>query len=178
MECHERNLPHYYPPDATVFLTWCLYGSMPHTRRTERFQPDPGRAFARHERQLDAVTDGPRWLEDERIAALVAGALLQGEKEYRLYQPFAWVIMPNHVHAVIRPYQPLSVIMRWLKGSTARSANAILDRAGKKFWQSETYDHCIRNTDEFNRIVKYVERNPVRAGLVRSIEGWPWWNAG
>jgi len=151
---------------------------MPRTRRGERFLPDPGRAFAKSEQQLDAATHGPRWLKDERIAALVAAALQQGENEYHLYELFAWAVMPNHVHAVVRPSRPLPVITRWLKASTARSANTMLGRTGKKFWQSETYDHCIRGTDEFNRIVNYVERNPVRAGLVSEIEAWPWSSAG
>ena len=178
MSYHERDLPHCYPPDATLFLTWRLFGSLPCGFQDASISPTSGHAFAQMDRQLDAATNGLCWLRDARIAALVAAALEQGESEYRLYQLFAWVIMPNHVHAVVRPHQPLPVIMRWLKGSTARSANTILGRTGKKFWQCETYDHFIRNADEFNRIVKYVERNPVRAGLACSIDDWPWSSAG
>ncbi len=43
---------------------------------------------------------GSRWLKDERIAEVVAGALWQGAEKYRLYDLLAWVIMPNHVHIV------------------------------------------------------------------------------
>jgi REP element-mobilizing transposase RayT len=82
--------------------------------------------------------------------------------------------MPNRVRAVLRPFRPLPVVMRWLKGSTARSANRILGRTGKPFWQYESYDHRIRGTDEPNRVVRYFERNPVRAGLASTIEDWPW----
>jgi REP element-mobilizing transposase RayT len=72
------------------------------------------------------------------VADLVGGALDQGEHEYRLYDRFAWVIMPNHVHVVMRPFRPLPEVTRWIKGSTARSANLLLERTGKPFWQYET----------------------------------------
>jgi putative transposase len=141
---HQRRLPHYYPPDAVLFVTLRLFGSLP-------------------------GQDGSRWLEDPRIASIVAAAIEQGEAEYGLYERFAWVIMPNHVHLVIRPFRPLSAVNRWIKGSTARAANLVLGRTGKPFWHYESYDHCIRDTAELNRIIQYVEQNPVRAGLV----DWP-----
>lgn len=102
---------------------------------------------------------------------------MRGANDYRLYEILAWVIMPNHVHAVMRPEKPLSQIMRWLKGSTAREANLILNRTGQPFWQYETYDHYIRTKQELNQTIRYVERNPVRAGLTASIEQWPWSSA-
>jgi hypothetical protein len=91
------------------------------------------------------------------IAALAAEALERGEDEYRLYERFAWVIMSNQVHLVMRTFRPSPAAMRWIKGSTARSANLLLGRAGQPFWQYESYDHCIRNLDELNRAIRYVE---------------------
>ena len=177
MSWHERSLPHCYPPDATLFLTWRLFGSLPWILKKRSSSTSSGEDFARTDKLLDMATTGACWLTDHRIANLVAMALEQGDEQYHLYELFAWAIMPNHVHAVIRPRRPLPVVMRWLKGSTARSANRILGRTGKPFWQYETYDHCVRNSKEFNRIVSYVERNPVRAGLVKAIEDWPWSSA-
>ncbi|MGA3236001.1 MAG: transposase [Bryobacteraceae bacterium] len=51
-----------------------------------------------------------------------ADALLYGESGRHFYQLRAWVIMPNHVHVLLLPKTSLPVIMRWLKGSTARQA--------------------------------------------------------
>jgi REP element-mobilizing transposase RayT len=174
---HERNLPHCYPPGAVLFLTWRLIGSLPAHARIVESASDPGKAFLQTDRLLDTAARGPRWLSQERIASLVAMALDQGEKEYRLYERSAWVIMPNHVHLIIRPLCYLPAIMRWIKGSTARSASLLLGRTGKPFWQKETYDHCVRNAAELNRVIRYVERNPVSAGLARSIEEWAWSSA-
>jgi putative transposase len=177
MSYHERRLPHCYPADAILFLTWRLFGTLPTYCFSNSEVSESGKAFAESDRLLDAATDAPRWLGDHRIASVITAALAQGENEYRLYERFAWVIMPNHVHVVMHPFQPLPVVMRWLKGSTSRSANKILNRTGKPFWQYETYDHCVRNTEELNRVIRYVEGNPVRAGFVGSIEDWEWSSA-
>ncbi len=176
MSHHERWLPHCYPPDATLFLTWRLFGSMPRGYKVDG-SLTPGQSFAKVDRQLDTATDGPFWLKDRRIANMVAAAIERGALEYNLYELFAWVIMPNHMHVVMQPRKPLPMIMRWIKGSTARVANQILNRTGHPFWQYETYDHCIRTTDEFNRVARYIERNPVRAGFVNAVEDWPWSSA-
>ena len=111
MSYPERNLPHYYPPEATLFLTWRLFGSLRGFHLQWPSITDAGKAFAQADRLLDTATDGPLWLKDRRVAALLAGALDQGEDEYRLYERFASVIMPNHVHVVMRPFRPLPEVM-------------------------------------------------------------------
>jgi REP element-mobilizing transposase RayT len=171
---HRRTLPHLYPPGATLFLTWRLFGSLP---RCAARSENPGKAFALEDRVLDRAATGPRWLKDPQIAQIVMSALQQGADPYRLYHLIAWVVMPNHVHVVIKPYSPLPAITRWLKGSTARAANLRLGRTGMPFWQYESYDRCIRNDDELNRVIRYVERNPVTAGLADAIENWPFSSA-
>lgn len=84
----------------------------------------------------------------------------------------------NHVHLLILPQVCVPVLMRWLKGSTAGEANRILGRSGQPFWQDESWDHYLRNTDQLNRTVAYIEGNPASAGLVGSAERWPWSSAG
>jgi REP element-mobilizing transposase RayT len=123
--------------------------------------PNAGRAFPQADRMLTQARNGPLWLKCPRIAALVANALQQGEREYRLYERYAWVIMPNHVHAVMQPFCPLPVVVRWVKGSSARQANT-LARTGNPFWQYETYDHVIRNNDELNRVIRNLKESRSR----------------
>ena len=67
--------------------------------------------------------------------------------------------------------------MRALKGVTAREANKALQRTGQRFWQEESFDHWVRSEGSFDRIVLYIENNPVRAGLVTKPEDWPWSSA-
>src|SRR5438046_494373 len=76
--------------------------------------------------------------------------------------------------AILLPQAPVSVIMRWLKGSTARKANQRLGRTGQPFWQDESWDHYVRSARQLDRLTAYVEQNPVSAGLVESMELWRW----
>jgi hypothetical protein len=73
-------------------VTSRLFGSLPQVRFPAQSSPDPGKAFAQVDQLLDSATNGPLWLQDQRIATIVANALEQGKKEYRLYELFAWVV--------------------------------------------------------------------------------------
>ena len=174
---YRRRLPHFQPEETYLFLTWRLWGSLPKMLALVPHRT-VGQAFVAQDRVLDRRCSGPLWLKQPRIAALVAEAIQIGEGERHFYELDAWVVMPNHVHLLILPKVPVAVLMRWLKGSTARSANLLLGRTGQPFWQDESYDHYARHSIQRDRIIAYIEENPVSAGLVSSAELWPWSSAG
>lgn len=174
---YRRRLPHFHPNDSWVFLTWRLWGSLP-AKPDLTMYPTAGPAFRARDRTLDLRASGPHWLGDPRIAGIVAEAILIGERERHFYQLRAWVVMPNHVHLLILPLVPIPVLMRWLKGSTARSGNRIMNRTGQPFWQDESWDHYLRGSNQLNRTAAYIEENPVSARLVCSAERWRWSSAG
>jgi len=124
-----------------------------------------------------ARSQGPKWLSDTRIARQITETIRAGETCRQLYELSAWVVMPNHVHVLLLPHVALPRNTRWIKGRTAREANLLLGRSGEPFWQCESYDHWVRNEIEFNRVVAYIEMNPVSAGLVTAPEDWPWSSA-
>jgi REP element-mobilizing transposase RayT len=86
--------------------------------------------------------------------------------------------MPNHVHLLIRPLIVPDRLLKSLKGATAREANRLLVRTCEPCWQKESYDHFVRNEAEWQRIQRYIENNPVKAGLARSPQDYPWSSAG
>ena len=178
---YRRKLPHLIPDsgqNAFLFVTWRLAGSLPRNHSLcVTGAKTAGQAFVAVDRQTDKAAFGPVWLQESSIANVVTGALLHGESQRQFYLLQAWVIMPNHVHIVLQPNVSLPVITRWLKGSTARRANQILGRTGEAFWQDESFDHQVRNEAELNWIVRYVEQNPVSAGLVAQAGDWPWSSA-
>jgi hypothetical protein len=67
--------------------------------------------------------------------------------------------------------------MHSLKRYTARAGNRILSVTDQPFWQDESFDRLVRNEHEFRRIAQYIEMNPVKAGLARAPEDFPWSSA-
>jgi putative transposase len=178
MLLYRRHLPHWFPDRSIVFVTWRLAGSAPPVTPEILTAENTGRIpFHVRDERLDRCSSGPFWLRDERIARVVQDALQHGDTVRHSYDLHAWAIMPNHVHAVLDSHIPMPAIMRWLKGRTSRIANRILGRSGQAFWQGESYDHWIRSAGELENIVRYVEDNPVNAGLVNAAEQWPWSSA-
>ena len=90
----------------------------------------------------------------------------------------AWVLMPDHWHAIIYPRHPLTIsrVMEAIKvGSTLR-INGARRRKGR-LWQPRFFDHAIRTVKEYGEKVEYIHQNPVRAGLVEQPEQWAWSSA-
>jgi putative transposase len=178
MLLYRRHLPHWFPDRTIIFVTWRLAGSAPPSTQEILTAENTGRTpFQVRDERLDRCRSGPFWLRDERIARMVQDALQHGTTVRRSYDLYAWAIMPNHVHAVWEPHIPMPDIMRWLKGRTSRIANRMLGRSGQAFWQDESYDHWIRSPRELEDIIRHVESNPVKAGLVTMAENWPWSSA-
>jgi putative transposase len=180
MMFYSRTLPHWQPPGKPIFITWRLNGSLPKAVLDQmRATPgdSAGKQFRRVDVQLDSSVHGPLWLKDPRIARCVADAIRRGENQLHQYVLNAFVVMANHVHMLVQPSTALAGITRRIKGATARQANRILGRAGKPFWQNESFDHWVRDSAEFERIRIYIEWNPVKAGLVENPEDWHWSNA-
>ena len=116
-------------------------------------------------------------MTDHRIAACVAETMLEAERSWGLCKLSAWVVMPNHVHALLFPYEELSHVLLVIKRASACRANRLLERAGQAFWQDESFDHWVRDTHERNRIIRYIEADPVAAGFVAAPEEWRWSSA-
>jgi REP element-mobilizing transposase RayT len=106
----------------------------------------------------------------------VIQALDDGALRFQRYHLHSFVVMPNHVHLLVTPLVVSSAWLGPLKGFTGHRANQILERRGA-FWQAESYDHLVRNDDEFRRVERYIENNPVAAGLATSPELFPWSSA-
>ncbi len=126
--------------------------------------------------ELDKAATGPLWLREPKIAEYVEAAIFRGE-EMKQYELDTYVVMPNHVHALLWPWIAMERITGGIKGVSARDANATLGRTGRHFWEDESFDHWVRNDVELRRIRIYIERNPVTAGLVARPEDWPWSSA-
>lgn len=202
-------LPHVVKPGASYFVTFRLADSLPgealmkleeelrtwkappcsadfpicassnHTLSLPRPTSQPELHRERRKR-IESYLDlgvGASLLKDERIAEAACSAL--NFFDAQRYELRDWVIMPNHVHAIVRPINAwtLSAITQSWKIKIAREANQILRKTGKRFWQPESFDRVIRDDDEMRRVRKYIRRNPVKARLCAKEEDWKWSSA-
>jgi REP element-mobilizing transposase RayT len=184
------RLPHWETDSATYFITFRLNDSLPRpvldriesekksivrtaAQLGRDISPDEQKRLtrlstARIEQFLDSGR-GACHLQTPAIAEIVSKSLRHfDEKRYRL---FAWCIMPNHVHVVVRlfPGNSLPQVLHSWKSFSAKRAEKVL-RLNGPFWQREYFDHLLRSEAEFERAVQYVIDNPIRARLER----WPW----
>jgi REP element-mobilizing transposase RayT len=143
---YRRKLPHLQWDDKPQFVTFCTY---------------------------------ERWVLPERIRHVVLESCLH-DNGIRFDLKVA-VIMPDHVHLIFTPFVDthameicsLATIMDAIKGASAHRVNKILQRKGK-VWQTESFDHVLRASENLDAKIQYVLENPVRAGLVREWREYPW----
>ena len=86
-----------------------------------------------------------------------------------------YVILPDHIHlfAAFRPGSPgLSDWMKGLKRTLA--ARVRRDNIEGEAWQKGFFDHVMRSEESYEQKWRYVQENPVRAGLVEKWRDWPY----
>ncbi|HUA97855.1 MAG TPA: transposase [Terracidiphilus sp.] len=93
--------------------------------------------------------------------------------EYRSQGRFllhAFVIMPEHFHALITPAPEVSLekTMQFIKGGFSFRLKSKLD-----VWMRSYNETQIMTKEKFNRCSLYIENNPVRRGLALTPEGYP-----
>ena len=96
------------------------------------------------------------------------------------YELNAFCVMPNHVHAVLRPLTgwTLSQVLHSWKSFTAKDAGKLIgSHAPARFWMPETYDNWCRDPGQIDRCIHYTEANPVKARFCKEASAWPWSSA-
>jgi putative transposase len=90
---------------------------------------------------------------------------------------WAWCLMINHIHLIAVPkhQHSLSQAMKHIHGEYAEYFNARYSKSGH-LWQ-DRFDAVVMDERHLWNGVRYVERNPVRAGIVKRAEDYPWSSA-
>jgi putative transposase len=192
-----KNLPHLDTPGTRQFITYRLADAMPAARRSEwevflALEDD-----LEKQRKIEGYLDngyGECYLRNPKIAEMVQDNLWHHDGvKYRL---LAWVLMPNHLHALIEVWNvPLGEIVKSWKSYTSKEALKIV-RGGdgpspkdsnlkrdkepyrpRTFWEEDYFDRYVRDDNHHRRVVHYIENNPNKVGLVKSPTDWPWSSA-
>ncbi len=183
------NLPHWFQPQATYFITFRTEDSLP--RHIARQWYDKRSVWlAQHE----ISTSMPDWkdklaelpevlrknfhqifsqqymeyldkglgtcvLKQPRLAKIVANSLLHFDGDRYYIGDF--VIMPNHVHLLVCLLGNTDLLKqcRSWKRFSAVKINQVLRQTGR-FWQEESFDHLVRSPEQFRAIQEYIRKNP------------------
>ena len=101
--------------------------------------------------------------------------LMKEAKERYSVKLFAYCLMPNHFHMVVKPIygKDLSRYMQWLRTSHVRRYHSQYGTTGH-VWQGRFKSFIVQEDDHLITVLRYVEGNPVRAGLTSSSRDWVW----
>jgi REP element-mobilizing transposase RayT len=107
--------------------------------------------------------------------SIVKNHILEGNDKF--YKLISFVIMPNHVHIILKPIKEFKLqnIMKGIKGVSAHKINqhrkANYDAYKSiNIWQDESYDRIIRNEIELQQKLEYIFFNPSKNGYTND----PW----
>jgi REP element-mobilizing transposase RayT len=184
LKVYEQLLPHWRQGNATYFVTFRLDDSLPEAKLRElrglkaewqRKHPPPRSKETLEQLVRDLGTRIEHWLDEghgscllnrAELARCVVTAMNIGHGT--IHELGCFVIMPNHVHAVVRPLvpveKPLEEVCRLWKGRSAREINLIRQASGT-LWQRESYDRIIRDAEHLWQVIQYIGRNPTKANL-------------
>ena len=111
--------------------------------------------------------------KDQDYAAFID--LMKEAKARYAVKMFAYCLMPKHFHMVVVPVQAeeLNKSMQWLMTSHVRRYHRHYGTSGH-IWQGRFKSFIIQEDNHLLTVLRYVEGNPVRAGLVNSAKDWLW----
>ena len=179
-----RHLPHWRQPGATYFVTFRLEDSLPQSKLRElaawreewqRRNPSPRSESAWEGLAREVMKRVEGWLDqgmgscvlrDPENAAIITDSMhhFDGQR----YELASYIVMPNHTHLVIRPFDAdehsLEAILQSWKQFTATRLNKRLGRRGT-LWQQESFDRIVRDEEHLFRCIQYIGSNAANAKL-------------
>jgi REP element-mobilizing transposase RayT len=181
----ERHLPHWQQTGVTYFVTFRLTDSIAanilEQWREERTQwlkhhPPPWdwktareymRRFEEEREQWLDQGHGSCLLRNPKAAQILAESLRHFDGQR--YVLDAFVVMPNHMHALVKPLDDYS-IAKILHSWKSFSANAINHQFGREgaLWMAETFDTIVRDKLHLEACRAYIAKNPGKAALASS----------
>lgn len=156
-----KKLPHISIENYYQFITF---------RTSESFD-----SYAQKISNLDIEKRKKEYMLDNYLDTSNSGAYFFGknieimkdiifEKNNILYEIEICVIMPNHIHLLLKQLSDLKSILKFIKGKSAVEFNKILNKKGK-FWHNNYYDRLVRDEKHYAVVYEYIKDNPLKANL-------------
>ncbi len=160
-----KNLPHINVAGQFQVITFRLRDSLPQDKLlliAEQIKKYPKSKRYAYERALMEYWlnqgCGKCLLRHPKCAEIVKECLIYSQiKGYKL---ISWVIMPNHVHVLVKMGKSLKIeeMLRTWKSFTAHQINHFFNKEGP-IWQPDYFDRYIRNQRHFSNVIRYIERH-------------------
>lgn len=176
-EWHHGNLPHRNKEGLIQFITFRLADSLP--QEVLKNIESEIEKLATSEKDIQKRKKLQYWLDkglgscalaNKEMAQVMQDALMHHDGEK--YDLLSWVIMPNHVHVLIRTKEDLPKIIQSWKSFTGKwglknnkKYGLGIDADAHQFWMPEYWDRFIRDKEHFNNTVRYILNNPAKAKL-------------
>lgn len=189
---YRKQLPHWEVTDGVYFVTIRRHGSIPIGIIEKIRKMSLGlenlsdcealnirrKIFKTMEDELDK-SDMKCDLIKSPISDIIIEAI-QARTEKNIWRMVEYVIMPNHLHLFFQTGKKSlgSAIRDFKRWTTSQINLKCSDYSGKPFWQREWFDHWSRSSDFDEKFKLYIRNNPVKAGLVKDYNEWPFgqWN--
>ena len=123
---------------------------------------------------VSTQTDGRKpFFRHERWARLMLATL--DHYDGTGYQLHAYVVMPDHLHLLLTPFESVEKSVQLIKGGFSFRAKRELEWNGE-IWQPGFTDHRIRDEEDWQHHLEYIRQNPIQARLVEDTVLYPYMN--
>lgn len=172
-------LPHWNLIGKLQFITCRLKDSLPQSKldflKEQKINISTGLHTLSYSDQVEILERIDRWLQQgygscifkfEEVQKIIINALnFYDGKRYDLFQ---YVVMPNHIHFIVRPYEDLDKTISQFYRYTTTLINRLLHRKGS-IWQRECFDRMIRSVTDFQEKCEYIKANPLTFSVSESL---------
>ncbi len=126
-----------------------------------------------HRYSLTFCTNGRRSLfTDARIVELVLSQISRASQE-RGFAVIAHCFMPDHVHLLVHGLYEAAECKRFIAAAKQYSGYYYSKEFNATLWQRYGYERTPRRDEDTQSVARYILENPVRAGLARTVEEYP-----
>ena len=143
----------------------------------------PGRRYLRHLAPLEianqttilfltrSVEKRRPLLARDEVVALLLDCWSQADQR----RVGRWVVMPDHLHLFCAPATwPATPFRSWARFWRSQATRRWPHPEEKPIWQRDFFDRQLRSGESYHQKWLYLWENPIKAGLVRGPEDWPY----
>jgi REP element-mobilizing transposase RayT len=113
-------------------------------------------------------------LGSEVNAKIVVNELMKTAKDLR-FRILCYCLMPDHLHVIVCPGESTLALSKFLNIFKGRTTKVFQEKENlRKIWQRSAFDHVIRTEENLKRIIEYIRNNPVRKGMVKNADDYPY----